>query len=263
MSLIFAAVAPHPPILIPTIGKDNLDKIEKTSAALAELEKFLYHLQPDILIIISPHGQITPEAFTINLAEEFEINFQHFGDFATKLEAKGEMILLSANKEKLSAKSPINIISQPELDHGVGVPFWALARNLKETKLIPITFSLLDSQAQLEFGKSLKEIIVGSDKRIAVVASGDLSHCLTENAPAGFNPSGKEFDEKLINLLKNRDTQGVVNLDAELIDRAAECGRRSILILLGVLNNVNFNPQILSYEAPFGVGYLVANFQLE
>jgi len=55
----------------------------------------------------------------------------------------------------------------------------------------------------------------------------------------------------------------IANLDHELIEKAAQCGYRSILILLGVLNNVSYQTEILSYEAPFGVGYLVANLKLE
>ncbi|MFA5029519.1 MAG: AmmeMemoRadiSam system protein B [Patescibacteria group bacterium] len=263
MSLVFAAIVPHPPILIPTIGKENLEKIQKTQKAMERLEQDLYASKPDILIIISPHGEVQHDFFTINLSNQYQISFNDFGDFATKLETGGDTILISVNKEKINSRSPINIISEPNLDHGIGVPFYYLGQHLKETKLIPIYFSLLDNLAHLEFGKNLKEAIMGTEKRVAVVASGDLSHCLTENAPAPFSPAGKEFDEKLIALLKNGDTQGVINLEPKFIESAAECGLRSILILLGVLNNISFQSEILSYEAPFGVGYLVANFKLE
>ncbi|MBI5765815.1 AmmeMemoRadiSam system protein B [Candidatus Falkowbacteria bacterium] len=263
MSLVFAAITPHPPILIPTIGKEELEKITNTKKALETMEQDLYAAKPDILIIISPHGEIQADAFTINLCGEFEINFENFGDFSTKINIKGDMVLLTDGKEKLSDKFPLNVISEAKLDHGVGIPFFYLGQHLKNIGLIPIYFSLLDNQTHLEFGKSLKELIMSSDKRIAVIASGDLSHCLTENAPLPFNPEGKNFDEKLIELLKNRDAQGIVNLDPKLIDNAAECGLRSFIIMLGILNNINYQTEILSYEAPFGVGYLVANFKLE
>ncbi len=42
--------------------------------------------------------------------------------------------------------------------------------------------------------------------------------------------------------------------------KAGECGMRSIAMLLGVINEVDLKPNILSYEGPFGVGYLVAEF---
>jgi len=263
MSLVFAAITPHPPILIPTIGKDNLSKIEKTKDALSQLEQDLYAAKPDIIIIISPHGDIRPDAFTINLNNEYTVDFEAFGDFSTKLKFKGDTILMSVGKEKLAAKLPIDITSQTELDHGSGVPLYYLAQHLPQVRLIPIYFSLLDNQSHLEFGKGLKEIIMNTDKRIAIVASGDLSHCLTEAAPVPFNPAGKEFDEKLIALLEQGDAQAIVNLDPQLTENAAECGLRSILILLGALYDINCRTEILSYEAPFGVGYLVANFKLQ
>ncbi len=262
MSLVFAAIVPHPPIAIPSIGKDNLKQIAKTKEAFERLERELYAAKPDILVVISPHGEIHPDYFTINICDKYRINFESFGDFSTQLELNGDTVLISSNKEKIEAKSPINIISESELDHGVGVPMFYLARHLKDVKIIPIYFSLLDSRAHFEFGKNLKEAIMNSDKRVAIIASGDLSHCLTENAPLPFNPAGKEFDEKLIELLKNGDSQSVVNFDQDLAERAAECGLRSIFILLGALNNINFNFEVLSYEAPFGVGYLVGQFKL-
>ena len=254
---------PHPPVAIPTIGKEKSSQIKKTVDAMEKLEKDLYASKPDIVIIISPHGQVNPDAFTVNVSDHFEINFKEFGDFATKFDVKGDMVLMSTNSEKINNKLPINIISDKELDHGIGVPAYFLLRHLEGTSLIPIYYSLLDNVSHFEFGKSLKELAMDSDKRIAVIASGDLSHCLTDKAPLPFNSTGKEFDEKLIELLKGADSQAIINLDHKLIEKAAECGLRSILILLGVLNNYNYKTEILSYEAPFGVGYLVANLRLE
>ena len=263
MSLVFSAIVPHPPILIPNIGKENIDKIEKTKQAMEKLEQDLYAAKPDIMVIISPHGEINGSAFTINLNNKYEVNFEEFGDFATRFEVKGDIILMSIDKEKISARSAINIISESKLDHGCGIPLYYLARHLPDMAIIPMSFSLLDNQAHLEFGKGIKELIMNTEKRVAVIASGDMSHCLTNNAPLPFNSTGKEFDEKLIKLLENGDAQSIVNMDRQLVENASECGLRSVLILLGVLNQIYFKTEVLSYEAPFGVGYLVANLKLE
>lgn len=262
MSLVFAAITPHPPILIPEIGKANLDQVAKTKAALEELEQNLYAAKPDVLMVISPHGELAADSFTINLADHYHINFENFGNFSVKMDFKGETVLMVAAKELLSQKIPAGVISNPQLDHGIGVPLYYLARHLPEVSLVPIYFSFLDNISHFEFGKGLKEIIADSNKRIAVIASGDMSHCLSKNAPAPFNPAGKKFDEKIIQLLEKNDSQSIVNFDPQLVENAAQCGLRSVLILLGILNGVNYSTEILSYEAPFGVGYLVANFKL-
>jgi len=134
--------------------------------------------------------------------------------------------------------------------------------SLKNVSILPIGYSLLDLKAHYSFGDFLKEIILDDDKKIAVIASGDLSHCVTKDAPAGYSPRGKEFDEKLVELITNKNITGILKIDQGLIEEAGECGLRSIMILLGLLERINYTPEILSYEAPFGVGYLVANFKL-
>jgi len=90
-----------------------------------------------------------------------------------------------------------------------------------------------------------------------VIASGDLSHRLSPSAPAGYSPKGEIFDNLLKELLSSKDTSGILNLDKELVEEAGECGLRSIMILLGILEKQNYKFKLLSYEAPFGVGYMV------
>jgi hypothetical protein len=72
----------------------------------------------------------------------------------------------------------------------------------------------------------------------------------------------KEFDQKIIGFLRKKKVKEIINMDSKLIEEAGECGYRSILILLGILDNTDWEPEILSYQAPFGVGYLTANFKL-
>jgi AmmeMemoRadiSam system protein A len=74
---------------------------------------------------------------------------------------------------------------------------------------------------------------------------------------------GKTFDEKLVAAIASYDTQAVLNLDPELIERAGQCGLRSIVILLGALEGLEVKAEVLSYEGPFGVGYLVASFEVK
>jgi len=258
MSLVFSTIVPHPPMLIPAIGKEHSGRAASTKAALERIETDLYSSKPDLIIVISPHGELNSKAFTINMSREFSIDFETFGDFETKMELPGDTVMFSVAKEEISAKSPINIISSPKLDHGVGVPLYFLSRHLLQTPIVPIYFSMLDLQAHYEFGKSLKEVILNSDKRIAVIASGDLSHALTKEAPAGFQPDGKIFDETVIKLVTEGRFSNLINLDDKLIENAAECGLRSLIILGGILSSISFETEIIDYSSPFGIGYLAA-----
>lgn len=263
MALVFAAITPHPPLLIPSIGKENLKKIEKTKLALERLEEELYLSHPDSILIISPHGHLLPDSFTTNFNPTLESDLREFGDLATNLKLKGEMDLAykirSASKE---GGFKTIMTSEPKIDHGVAVPLFYLAAHLPDITVLPVGFSDLDWKTHVDYGYMLKESIMRCSKRVAVIASGDLSHALTTDAPAGFNAAGAEFDAKIQELLSTKNAAGMLQLDPKFVDDAAECGFRSFLILMGILRGVNCTYQSHSYEGPFGVGYLTANFVL-
>lgn len=263
MSLVFAAITPHPPLLIPTIGKETVKKIEKTQKAFEQLEEDLYLSKPDALFIISPHGSYFDDAFTLNVCPEYETDLKEFGDLATRLKFKGEMNLSALIRESTKDQGiPTAMISEPHLDHGSAVPLYFLTPHLPTVQILQLGFCGLDWKTHVEFGFLLKEQIMDTNKRVAVIASGDLSHALTSDAPAGFNVAGKKFDTKLQELLSTRNTAGILQLDPQLVTDAAECGFRSILILTGLLKNVDYEYKQYCYEGPFGVGYLTANFVL-
>jgi len=258
----FAGIAPHPPILIPAIGKENVSQLAKTARGFEALENELAMAQIDTLLVISPHGLVKENFYTINSNPDFVVNFEAFGDFATSLKLKGDIVAPAQIKEAVQAEIPLKLISDPLLDHGCGVPlFLLLSKRLKNIKIIPLYYSFLDRENHFEFGRRLKKFLQTGDKKFGILASGDLSHRLTATAPAGYSPKGAKFDQKLVELIKAKKTKEVLGLSEELIEEAGECGLRSILILLGVLDGIEYTPEILSYEGPFGVGYAVVNFK--
>jgi len=263
MSLVFASFAPHPPILIPNVGKEHSNILDKTKQALELLEQELYSAKPDVLFVISPHGELHHSYFTVNLSHEFTADFEIFGDLETELKFIGETIIFSSCKENINNRVPLNIISQKELDHGISVPLFYLLKHLPQLPIVPIYFSMLDSHAHYEFGRALKDLILKSDKRIAVVASGDLSHALSNDSPAPFHPDGKIFDDKVIKAVETEKLSDLMSLDPKLIDNANECGLKSLMILAGILSDMKFKSKIINYENPLGIGYLTAQMTLD
>lgn len=261
--LVFSAICPHPPILIPSIGKDNLKKIQSTVDAMKNLEKELYASKPDVIIIISPHGEIIPDAFSMNLNASYQMNLENFGDFKNKQKFKSSPMLSLRIKERVEDYLPLVLSSNENLDHGVSVPLYYLTQHLNDIEIIPVYYSLLNYDKHFEFGQLIKKEIVKSDKRVAIIASGDLSHCLIKGAPAPYSPKGEEFDKNFVDLLKKKDYKKIMKIDNKLIEKAAECGFRSFIILIGIIEEYEHEVEIMSYEGPFGVGYLVANFKLK
>lgn len=167
---------------------------------------------------------------------------------------------LNSLAPKLAKAQPeVIIVSSPHPDWGIEVPLYFLAKGLKN---IEIKTFLTGFESPKEHFDKGKKIAMGlpQTKRVAWIASGDMSHRLKEEGPYGFHPSGPKFDQEFIKLLKKKDVKGILEMDPTLVEEAGECGLRSFCLLLGALEeeNLNWKPEILSYEGPFGVGYLVA-----
>lgn len=270
--LVFAAFTPHPPFLIPAVGKENLAKLTKTVTAMKQLAVDFLAAKPEVIIIISPHGQLMEKAFTLNTAPQIKAQFKKFGALETNYDFNSDVATSYQIKEFLETKLPLQLISNEEIDYGASVPlFYLLAKDAtdpeiialaKKIKIIPLGYTALDYKTHAELGYYLAEFIHHSPKRIALVASGELSHSLSEASPNGFNPNGPKFDEKITELITNKNCAGLLELDSYLIEAAKECGLKSLIILLHVLKETNYLPVILSYEYPFGIGYLTVNFHL-
>ncbi|HOK35331.1 MAG TPA: AmmeMemoRadiSam system protein B [Candidatus Pacearchaeota archaeon] len=265
--LNFAAITPHPPIIIPTIGQlPDLEKAKSTIGGMQKLAEEFAKVRPSSILIISPHGPVDFYQFTINIAPSFTGHFFDFGDFQTELAFRNNKKLVG-EIEKVCEKKKILLrkVIIEEIDYGALVPLYYLSQNYQEFKVVPLAYSFLDINTHFKFGKVLGSIIKRERSKIGIIASGDLSHRLLPEAPAGYSPRGKEFDQKLIELLEKKDVDGILNTDQDLVEEAGECGYRSIIILLGVLSEIgieNLKFEKLSYEGPFGVGYLVADFKI-
>ncbi|MBU0661114.1 AmmeMemoRadiSam system protein B [Patescibacteria group bacterium] len=264
MPLVFAGITPHTPLLIPSIGKEKAQQdLEKTINGLAQLEEELYVSKAEIIFIISPHQKQLSNTFVINGAKEYHASYEQFGDLSTKHEWPGAPLMVEALIRHLkNSATPAIINADRTLDHGASVPLSFLTTHTPDIPIIPMGFSHLSPKMHIQFGQALQAFIQERPERIAVIASGDLSHCLTKQSPAPFDKEGALFDKRLMQLLDTKNTMGVATMNTEMLKAAQECGYRSILILLGVLSEMHYTCTRYSYEYPFGVGYLVANCAL-
>jgi len=216
--IIFSAIVPHPPILLPAVGsKEDRQTLKETLGALDILAKKFEKLNPDLIIISSPHR-----------------------DWGIKV----PLYFLKSGFEVKNYQTPENII-------------------IKEKNIMPILTTNASAQQHFEWGKNFYSKLQNQKLKIAFIASGDLSHCLKESGPYGFNPDGPKFDKKLTELLKAKDIKNILKLN-DLFPEAGECGLRSFCFLLGVVetSKKDWAANILSYEGPFGVGYLVADLKI-
>lgn len=263
MSLVYAGIAPHSPILVPTVGAEHHDRAARTLEALDMMEKELYARHPDTLLVISPLGHDDCDHFTLDVNETYICNLKEFGDFETEITCAPDPKLTHELREHLEDEEiPVMFRSEEILDHGITVPLHHLTGKMRDLRVVPVYPSQLDLKAHFTFGKALKEVLVASDRRVAVLASVGLSHKLTDSAPGGFDERGAEFDERIRQLFMSRNGSGLVHFDEDLAKAAGQHALRPLTILAGMMDGIKAEPEELSYEAPFGIGFLVGQYHL-
>ncbi len=266
MSLKAAHLLPHSPLLIPEIGKANHSFFEKTTQAYQKVAEELKQKEIEVLIILSPHASSDKKSFQINVSPEMEINLKDFGFIPSKASFQGEAVIADKIKESLEADFPIFLSSEATMDYGSAIPSYLLKGLGLNPKIIIISpASDLDKEEQLNFGLSLRRVIDNQDKKIAVLASGDLSHRLEKKSPGGYSAKANKFDNKIIEILSEEEetTEEILNLDEKLTAETAECALSPIITLLGVLNKNQFSSDILAYQREFGIGYLSVSFKIK
>jgi aromatic ring-opening dioxygenase LigB subunit len=263
--IIFGCLVPHPPLMVPDVGKGQERAISATIQSLEEVADLIAERKPETALVISPHGDTHVDAMGILAQESFTGNMFVWGSRLPERKFTNdlEMVRLIEVESKADGIPITNIGgSGYELDWGVMAPLHFLYRGLEGVPLIELTFSFLPLETHFNYGKAIQRAAEKRNKRVLLIASGDLSHRLIPEAPAGYDPMGKIFDQQLADALSKMDADGVLKMDRELISRAGECGLRSAVILLGALDGLKVQPKIHSYEGPFGVGYLVASFDV-
>jgi AmmeMemoRadiSam system protein A len=270
--LVGCYLMPHPPIIVHEVGRGEERKIQKTIDSLENISQEIKQKRPDTVIVITPHGYVFKDAVSITTLPSLEGDLSQFGAREVKFKFENDLDLAREIMEETKKRNiPIAEVSEElikkyvlpkKLDHGTIVPLYFVTKHYPDFKLIHMSYGFLPFEKLYEFGVAIKDAINKSDRRVVFIASGDLSHKLTPNSPNGYTPKGEVFDKTLLQLLSEMKVEEVIRMDKDLIEEAAECGFRSVCVMLGVLDGYEVNAKVLSHEGPFGVGYGVAKFDV-
>ena len=265
MTILASFAVPHPPIILPEVGQGEEEKIRKTIAAYDTVMEKAAGLQPDTLIITSPHGEMYIDYFHIAPGPTARGDFAQFRAPQVELSVRYDRDLASLiTEEAREAGIPAGFEGErdPALDHGTMIPlyFYRKYDSLDKVKVVRIGLSGLGPDVHYLFGRCIREAVEKLGRRAVFIASGDLSHKLKEDGPYGYVPEGPVFDRQCTEALGQGDFFRLLTLDHSLCTRAAECGLRSFWIMAGAWDGMDVKARLLSYEGPFGVGYGVAAF---
>lgn len=268
MSILSAVVVPHPPIILPEIGRGEEIKISATSSAYKEISKRIVEKNPETIIITSPHSIMYADYFHISPGNFATGNFSQFRapQVSLKINYDEEFVKNlsdAAMQENISA----GILGEKnsELDHGTMIPlrFLELAGlDFNKVKFLRIGLSGLSAAEHYKFGKIISKISEKLNRRTIFIASGDLSHKLKESGPYGFAEEGPQFDKEVMKNLSSGEFLKLLTMDKKICNRAAECGLRSFWIMSGALDEKKIFAEKLSYEGTFGVGYGIIYFEI-
>jgi AmmeMemoRadiSam system protein A len=263
---VLGIIAPHPPIMVDEVGASEAKVTHASADAMRQLALLLERFAPQTLVVVSPHAPSFSDAFTATTATRLRGDLGGFRAPQIVRDVAGDPALAAAIIQEASAAGLPTVSREeyaprldPALDHGVMVPLYFLDPT-GSYPLVVVSFTGLPAEDHAAFGRAIRHAAERVGRRIALVASGDLSHRLLPSAPAGYSPRAHFFDEELMRLLSKQDFHGLATMDTDLREEAGECGWRSFLILGGYLEGSDATGRVLSYEGPWGVGYLTAAF---
>jgi len=266
--IVGVALVPHPPILLQEIGRGEEEKARQTLKGMEEVAKRIRAKNPDLIICVSPHGPFFSDGFCFLDERWVHGDFGMFGasqvrmnkeiaqEINRKLEeelAREGISALFLNRE-IAAEYGI----EPVLDHGSMVPLALIDQVLAGYRILHITISGLSRLDHYRLGMVLAKVIGQANLQTVILASGDLSHALKEQGPYAYHPSGAVFDQELREAVRTGDVFSIVTMEEQLVEEAAQCGLPSFLVGLGAFDGYHIHSEVLSYEGPFGVGYMTA-----
>ena len=263
MPILAAYMVPHPPLIVPAIGKGSERQVQKTIDSYRQAAKEIASLRPETIIVTSPHAVMYADYIHISPGKEAYGDFRSFRARDVEFheiydDALVREICAEADEEGFPAGTRGERDSR--LDHGTMVPLYFIRQAYSDFRLVRIGLSGLPYADHYAFGRILQKAVEKTGRRVVLIASGDLSHKLQSYGPYGFAPEGPRYDERIMDVCARGAFGELLDFDEDFCERAAECGHRSFVIMAGALDGLAVEARQLSHEDVTGVGYGICTF---
>ena len=264
MPILAAYMVPHPPMIVPDLGRGSEKQITRTIRAYEAVADEIAALRPETIIISSPHSVLYADYFHVSPGKTAKGDFGRFGASRVSFQETYDHELCGKICELAEAKGfPAGTLGERDrhLDHGTMVPLYFVEQKYRDFRLIRTGLSGRSLAEHYAFGQIIREAIEQTGRRTIFIASGDLSHKLQEYGPYGFAPEGPEYDRRIMDVCGRGAFGEMLDFEESFCDKAAECGHRSFVIMAGVLDGLAVEARPLSHEDVTGVGYGICAFR--
>ena len=263
MGILAGFMVPHPPMIVPDVGQGSEKKVKATIDAYDKVAKEIARIEPETIIITSPHATMYSNYFHISPGQKASGSFSDFRAPGVSFEEELDYELVNKLVDITFDNSfPAGIEGERErrLDHGTMVPLYFIRKFYHGGKIVRIGLSGLSLIDHYQLGMYIKDAVNELGRKAVFVASGDLSHKLQDYGPYGYAPEGPVYDERIMDVAGRAAFGEMLDFDEDFCDRAAECGHRSFVIMAGAFDGVDVYANALSHEDITGVGYGVCTF---
>ena len=263
MSIIAAYMVPHPPMIIPQIGRGTEKQIQETIDAYRNVAREIASLKPETIIISSPHSVMYSDYFHISPGKNAAGDFSNFRARDVRFQETYDEELVTRICSLSDAEDfPAGTLGERDrtLDHGTMIPLYFIRQFYSDFQLVRLGLSGLPLVDHYAFGRIIQKAVEDLDRRVVFVASGDLSHKLQSYGPYGYAKEGPQYDARVMDVCSRAAFGELLDFDESFCEKAAECGHRSFVIMAGALDGRAVDARQLSHQDVTGVGYGICSF---
>ena len=266
MPITAAFMVPHPPMIVPEVGRGSEEQITETTRAYERVADEIAAIKPDTIIITSPHSVMYADYFHISPGSGAKGSFAGFRAPGVKFSEVYDTEIVSRLCDIASREGfPAGTLGERDasLDHGTMVPLWFVRKRYSGGKIVRIGLSGLPLSDHYRLGQMTAEAVSDTGRNAVIIASGDLSHKLQSYGPYGFAPEGPEYDRRIMDVCSRAAFGELFDFDENFCEKAAECGHRSFVIMAGAFDGMRVRARQLSHQSVTGVGYGICTFYPE
>lgn len=247
-------------------------KGEPTREAMETLGRRFAAAQPESVVILTPHNVHVEGAMAVVEAGRSAGDLAQWGGAGVALQGAIDRQLAAGIKAAVRAAGvPMLGISYGgnnaeesvhPMDWAVLVPYWFMGgRSEPQVPLVIVSPARdLTPEAHIRAGAAISQAAEESGKRIALVASCDHGHGHDPDGPYGFRPESKEFDDRVVEILRGGDLGELLRLSVDFVRQAAADSWWQMLMLHGALGE-GWRGELLTYEAPTYFGMICAAYE--